>query len=85
MKFSKSRKFHKKKTSKESYYKKTYRKSSLKKDKDSKPKKSNLKEVTCYKCGKKGHISWYCKVFKKLKEFDLELETIAQLSALLIK
>ena len=83
--FLKSRKFHKKRTSEEPFYRKPYRKFSRSKDKPSKPKRSSLKDVTCYKCGKKGHISKYCKVFKKIQKLDLEDETMAKLSALFIE
>ena len=77
-------KFHKKRTSEEPFYKKPHRKTPHSKDRSSKPKRS-LKDVTCYKCGKKGHISKYCKVSKKIQELDLEDETMTKLSALLIE
>ena len=77
-------KFHKKRTSEEPFYKKPHKKSSHSKEKSSKPKRS-LKDITCYKCGKKGHISKYCKVSKKIQELDLEDETMTKLSALLIE
>ena len=44
-----------------------------------------MKDVTCYKYGKKGHISKYSKVSKKIQELDLEDETITKLLALLIE
>ena len=77
-------KFHKKKTFEEPFYKKPHRKTPHSKNRSSKPKRS-LKDVTCYKCGKKGHISKYCKVSKKIQELDLEDETMTKLSALLIE
>ena len=55
------------------------------KEKTSKPKRSSLKDVTCYKCGKKGHISKYYKISKKIQELDLEVKTIIKLPALLIE
>ena len=60
------------------------RKSSHSKDKPSKPNRS-IKDVTCYKCGKKGHISKYCKVSKKIQELDLKDEPVTKLLALLIE
>ena len=77
-------KFHKKRTSEEPFYRKPHRKTPHNKDRSSKPKRS-LKDVTCYKCGKKGHISKYCKVSKKIQELDLEDETVTKILALLIE
>ena len=65
--FSKPRKFHKNFTSEEPFYRNPHRKTFRSKDKasTSRHKKTNLKDVTCNKCGKKGHIFRYCKVSKK--------------------
>ena len=87
----KSRKFNKKKTYEEPFYRKFRRKTFKKKDKASKldqtsiTKKIDLTDVICYKCGKKGHISKYCKVSKKIQELDLGNETLGKLSALLLE
>ena len=74
-------------TSEEPFYRNPHRKTFRSKDKasTSKPKKTDLKDVTCYKCGKKGHIYKYCKVSKKIQELDLEDETLVKLSALLLE
>ena len=44
-----------------------------------------MKDVTCYKCGKKGHIFKYCRVSKKLQELSLRNKVLEKLSALLIE
>lgn len=41
-------------------------------------------DVTCYKCGKKGHFCNYCRFSRKLLELQLEEETLDEISALLL-
>jgi hypothetical protein len=46
----------------------------------SKPKpKLDLKNITCYKYGKKGHTSRFCKVNTKLYELQIDEEIINQI------
>ena len=44
-----------------------------------------MKGATCYKCGKKGHISKYCRASKKIQGLNLGNEVLEKLSALLIE
>ena len=44
-----------------------------------------MKDVAWYKYGKKGHISKYCRVSKKLQELSLGNEVLEKLLALLIE
>ncbi|XP_050217639.1 uncharacterized protein LOC126668490 [Mercurialis annua] len=68
---------------KKHYYKKPYRKSFRKQYDKPKTNKANLKDITCYKCGKKGHISKYCRVSRKIQELHLEGEVLDRIEALL--
>ncbi|XP_050222444.1 uncharacterized protein LOC126672532 [Mercurialis annua] len=67
---------------KKHYYKKPYRKSFRKQYDKPKTNKANLKDITCYKCGKKGHISKYCRVSRKIQELHLEGEVLDRIEAL---
>ncbi|XP_050222373.1 uncharacterized protein LOC126672466 [Mercurialis annua] len=68
---------------KKHYYKKPYRKSFRKQYDKPKTNKANLKDITCYKCGKKGHISKYCRVSRKIQELHLEGEVLDRIEVLL--
>ena len=47
--------------------------------------KPPLKDVTCFKCGKKGHMSSYCLRNRQIKELHLKDDTVQKIQALLIK
>ena len=47
-------------------------------------KKSVFKDITCYKCGKKGHTSKYCRLNTKLNELQLEEQTLQKIQELMI-
>lgn len=73
------------KSQKESYikpFKKPYKNPFRKPKTNFKP---NLKGVTCYKCGKKGHTIKYCEVSKKLQALQLEEETFQRIFARFIE
>src|ERR1041384_6434830 len=44
----------------------------------------NLKDLTCYTCGKKGHTSRFCRFNKKLNELNLDEEIISKIQELYI-
>ncbi|XP_058003922.1 uncharacterized protein LOC131180593 [Hevea brasiliensis] len=49
------------------------------------PNSTSRKDVTCYRCGKKGHIAKYCKINKRIHELQLEEETLYKLEAFLLE
>ncbi|KAL5127513.1 polyprotein [Glycine soja] len=49
------------------------------------PKQKTKSKITCYNCGKQGHISKYCRLKKKLRNLNLEPEIEEQINNLLIE
>ncbi|KAL5159220.1 polyprotein [Glycine soja] len=49
------------------------------------PKQKINKKITCYNCGKQGHISKYCRLKKKLRNLNLEPAIEEQINNLLIE
>ena len=84
--YQKRRKPYKPYRSKNKYYKEKPRNNKYKKPEEAKPSSSkpDLKNVTYYKCGRKGHISKYCRIKKKLHELELSEEVLSKLEALLV-
>ncbi|KAH9751593.1 hypothetical protein KPL71_014352 [Citrus sinensis] len=65
-----------------------YRKPNFSKKNDFRPKSKtpfNYKEVTCYKCGKKGHTVKFCRMNKKLHELGLDDEILSRVAPLLVE
>ncbi|KAH9792212.1 hypothetical protein KPL71_004030 [Citrus sinensis] len=59
---------------------------SKKKDFRTKPKTPfNYKEATCFKCGKKGHTTKFCRMSRKLHELDLDEEILSKVASLLVE
>ncbi|KAH1148085.1 hypothetical protein GYH30_042981 [Glycine max] len=49
------------------------------------PKQKTKSKITCYNCGKQGHISKYCRLKKKLRNLNLEPAIEEQINNLLIE
>ncbi|KAG4963172.1 hypothetical protein JHK82_039843 [Glycine max] len=49
------------------------------------PKQKIKSKITCYNCGKQGHISKYCRLKKKLRNLNLEPSIEEQINNLLIE
>ena len=49
------------------------------------PKQKLKSKVTCYNCGKQGHISKYCRLKRKLRNLNLEPAIEEQINNLLIE
>ncbi|KAG4963119.1 hypothetical protein JHK85_040562 [Glycine max] len=49
------------------------------------PKQKIKSKITCYNCGKQGHISKYCRLKKKLRNLNLEPTIEEQINNLLIE
>ncbi|KAH1262561.1 polyprotein [Glycine max] len=49
------------------------------------PKQKIKSKITCYNCGKQGHISKYCRLKKKLRNLNLEPAIEEQINNLLIE
>ncbi|KAL5159223.1 putative Polyprotein CP [Glycine soja] len=49
------------------------------------PKQKTKSKITCYNCGKQGHISKYCRLKKKLRNLNLEPVIEEQINNLLIE
>ncbi|KRH13008.1 hypothetical protein GLYMA_15G210800v4 [Glycine max] len=49
------------------------------------PKQKIKSKITCYNCGKQGHISKYCRLKKKLRNLNLEPSIAEQINNLLIE
>ncbi|KAL5130726.1 polyprotein [Glycine soja] len=49
------------------------------------PKQKTKSKITCYNCGKQGHISKYCRLKKKLRNLNLEPAIEGQINNLLIE
>lgn len=52
--------------------------------KETPTKKPFYKNLTCFKCNKKGHISKFCRLNRKIQEFDLGEELSSKISNLLL-
>ncbi|KAH1265451.1 putative Polyprotein CP [Glycine max] len=49
------------------------------------PRQKTKSKITCYNCGKQGHISKYCRLKKKLRNLNLEPAIEEQINNLLIE
>ena len=87
--FTKSKHFYKKST--EPFYNKPSSNNNNKSSYNKKPFNKNRftkptnKDITCYKCGKKGHISRFCRLNRKIQELNIEESLSNKISALLLE
>ena len=61
---------------------KTYKKS---RSKTKTKGRTNLKNITFYKCGRKSHIQKFCRLNSKLYEIGLDDKVLCKISVLLIE